>query len=234
MICQNSASAMDVILNCDLMTTPDCAECRRPDEIVWPPAYHGHDMEDDKLDFKFRTLIAYLPGAGVFYCAAGERCWSEVGVKGAHIQLDASWFRFRNEGGSTNPLGPAGYVKRWHEAASTPEAPHYSIWRVSTSGVPTRQIRRIYLATQVPDHEGPVMAPDVIEGQYVGGWSQADRGREYNGRVASLGSAKVGGRHHASCCFHRDILSDCLVIDGVDDPFVNIVVDCNQVNRCTD
>jgi hypothetical protein len=127
---------------------------------------------EDKSDFKYSTLIA---GAGVFYCAR-ERRWSEVGVKVAHIQLDASWFWFCNsEGDSTNPLGPVGYVKRWHKAALTPEAPH------SSGGVPTRQIRRVYLVIQeVPDHWGPVMAPDVIEGQHVGAWLQADRVLEYN------------------------------------------------------
>ena len=92
-----------------------------------------------------------------------------------------------------------------------------------TSGVPTRQIRRGYLVTLVPDHEGPVMAPDVIEGQHVLAWSQAARAEEYNRCLASSRSAKVGGRHYASRCFHRDIPSDCLVIDGVDDTFVNIV-----------
>ena len=59
---------MDAILSRDLMTTPDSAEHQRPDEIVWPPAYDDLDLED-KSAFKYRTLIAYLPGAGIFYCA---------------------------------------------------------------------------------------------------------------------------------------------------------------------
>ena len=100
--------------------------------------------------------------------------------------------------------------------------------------MPTRQVCHVYLAKQVSDILGPVMAPDVIGSQHVGDWSLADRTLEYNTRLASSGSAKVGGRHYASLCFHRVIPSDCLVIDGVHDAFVNILVDCAPVNRCTD
>jgi hypothetical protein len=43
----------------------------------------------DDEDFKYRTWVAFLPGAGVIYCARGQRR-SEVDCNKAHIQLDAS------------------------------------------------------------------------------------------------------------------------------------------------
>jgi hypothetical protein len=55
-------------------------------------AYGDGDLVDD-MDFKYRTFVAFLPGAGVFYCAReGRRL--EVGCNKVHMQLDASWFWF--------------------------------------------------------------------------------------------------------------------------------------------
>ena len=100
--------------------------------------------------------------------------------------------------------------------------------------MPKRQVRRVYLAKQVADHSGPVMEPDVVDGQHLVQWTHADRAMAYNTRLARSSYAKPWGkkscsnkdchRVSASRCFHRDIPSDCLVIDGVDDPFVDIVV----------
>ena len=84
---------MDVILNRRIVpprnnnvAEPD------PDSVVMAQAYGDGDLVDD-VDFKYRTLVAFLPGAGVFYCAREQRR-SDVGCNKAHIQLDASWFRF--------------------------------------------------------------------------------------------------------------------------------------------
>ena len=88
------------------------------------------------------------------------------------------------------------------------------------------------MAKEVAGHTSPDIASEAIDGQHVVAWSQAARAEEYNIRLASSRSVRVGERHYASHCFHRDIPSDGLVIDGVDDAFVNIVVDCNLVNRC--
>ena len=85
---------MDVILNRRIVASrndDDVAE-PDPDSVVMVRAYGDDDLVDD-VDFKYRTLVAFLPSAGVFY-RARERRRSEVGCNKAHIQLDASWFRF--------------------------------------------------------------------------------------------------------------------------------------------
>jgi hypothetical protein len=62
------------------------------DSVVMVQAYGDGDLVDD-MDFKYRTFVAFLPGAGVFYCAReGRRL--EVGCNKVHMQLDASWFWF--------------------------------------------------------------------------------------------------------------------------------------------
>ena len=60
---------MDVILNRrivpphnDNVAEPD------PESVLMVQANGEGDLVDD-VDFKYRTLVAFLPGAGVFYCA---------------------------------------------------------------------------------------------------------------------------------------------------------------------
>ncbi len=89
---------MDVILNHRLLqregadggspTTP----AHDPDVVVMALAYDVEDLLDD-ADYKYRTMIAFLPGAGIFYCARERRCGIHGGVGGALIQLDMSWLR---------------------------------------------------------------------------------------------------------------------------------------------
>ena len=86
---------MDVILHRQLRTRiRGRVQPSFSDEIVWARADDECDLEDES-DFKYRTLIAYLPGAGVFYYAR-DSPWTEKGVKGAHIPRNDSWFRFNN------------------------------------------------------------------------------------------------------------------------------------------
>ncbi|KAI2500446.1 hypothetical protein MHU86_14050 [Fragilaria crotonensis] len=69
------------------------------------------------------------------------------------------------------------------------------------------------------------MAPDVIGGHNIAAWPNADRGQAFNERLASALSARPGGRHYAKGCLHQQIPGDCLVIDGVSAPHVDIIVD---------
>ncbi|KAI2491046.1 hypothetical protein MHU86_23526 [Fragilaria crotonensis] len=58
---------MDVILNRRIVTPrndDDVAE-PDPDSVVMVRAYGDGDLVDD-VDFKYRTLVAFLPGAGIF------------------------------------------------------------------------------------------------------------------------------------------------------------------------
>jgi hypothetical protein len=64
-----------------------------PDAVVMASAYGCEDL-DDENDYKYRTLIAFLPGAGVFYCSRERRRKSE-GIEGSEIALDMSWLRIR-------------------------------------------------------------------------------------------------------------------------------------------
>jgi hypothetical protein len=84
---------MDVILNLRIVPPRnDNVAQRDPDSVVMVQAYGDGDLVDN-VDFKYQTLLAFLPGDGVFYCAR-ERRRSEVGCNKAHIQLHASWFWF--------------------------------------------------------------------------------------------------------------------------------------------
>jgi hypothetical protein len=231
---------MDVILNRRIVASrndDDVAE-PDPDSVVMVRAYGDDDLVDD-VDFKYRTLVAFLPRAGVFYCAR-ERRRSEVGCNKAHIQLDASWFRFREDALVVAPnngrfsFGVGGYVKRLAQERNyhDPDG-RVSIWRVLTSIVPTLQRRLVYLARQCSDSEGPRMAPDVIGGHNIAAWPNADRGQAFNKRLASALSARPGGRHYAKGCLHLQIPGDCLVIDGISDPHVDIVVDIAPIGTYT-
>ncbi len=154
-----------------------------------------------------------------------------MGCNKAHIQLDASWFRFREDALVVAPnngrfsFAVGGNVKRLaQERNYHVPAGRVSIWRVSTSIVPKLQRCLVYLASQCSDSEGPRMAPDVIGGHNIPAWPNADRGQAFNKRLASALSARPGGRHYAKGCLHLQIPGDCLVIDGISAPHVDIVV----------
>ena len=67
-------------------------------------------------DFLCRTLIAFLPGAGVLYCPR-ERRGAKVGVGGSlTIPLDMSWLQLHEdataEPGRSYYFGEDSYLKR--------------------------------------------------------------------------------------------------------------------------
>ena len=84
------------------------------DDVVLVRLYHEDDLHDDN-DFKFRTMILFLPQCGVFYCAR-ERRHVDVGVARTLVALDMSWLclqrRYnRAEGKVSYTFGEGGYVK---------------------------------------------------------------------------------------------------------------------------
>jgi len=229
---------MDVILNRKLITT-SCGDLteRDPDLVVMAPAYEDDDLRDQS-DYKYRTLIAFLPGAGIFYCAR-ERRRSDVGCDKTHNQLDMSWLRMCANSGQY-VFDSDGYVKNLSREYNddTPLRTRWiSAWRVSTSvvlpsvlGAP--QQRLVYAARQCSDADGPRMPADIVGGNDIGAWPTADRAQVYNEHLASASSAKVGGRHYAPSCLHLRIPPDCLVIDGINHPHVDIVVDVAPIGNC--
>ena len=113
-------------------------------------------------------------------------------------------------------FGVGGYVQQLsQERNNNVPGGQVSVWRVSTSIVPTLQRRLVYLASQCADSEGPCMAPNLIGGHNVAAWPNADRGQAFNERLGSAPSSRPGGRHFAKGCLHQQIPADCLVIDGV-------------------
>ena len=65
---------MDVILNRSIVP-PRNNNVAEPDPdsvVLMVQAYGDGDLVDD-VDFKYQTLVAILPGAGVFYCACERR-----------------------------------------------------------------------------------------------------------------------------------------------------------------
>ena len=67
-----------------------------PDAVRYAPAHCNDDLLQAG-DFKYRSLIAFLPGAGVLHCPR-ERCGTKVGVAGSLvIPLDMSWLRLNKD-----------------------------------------------------------------------------------------------------------------------------------------
>ena len=80
------------------------------DRIVMVRSYVSDDI-DDKNDFKYRTMLLFLPQCGVFYCAR-ERRGEEVGVFKSLVALDMSWLRLeRVIGGSCTGLHSVATVR---------------------------------------------------------------------------------------------------------------------------
>jgi hypothetical protein len=119
---------MDVILN-RLLLMKTKASAKLPTKKAVSSVVGGKDdvllvrsnHEDDlkyKNDFKFRTMILFLPQCGVFYCAR-ERCKEDVGVAKTHVALDMSWLCLErstdNNGKVLYTFGKGGYVKQFHE-----------------------------------------------------------------------------------------------------------------------
>jgi hypothetical protein len=71
---------------------------RDPDEIRMAAACNDSDMEDN-MDYWYRTILGFLPGAGVFYDCCNPRC-IECGVAKLIVQLDMSWLRLSVSEGS--------------------------------------------------------------------------------------------------------------------------------------
>ena len=209
---------------------------RDPDAVALASAYNDSDFEDRKDD-KYCAVLAFLPGAGVFYCHR-ERRKPETGFENSFVPLDMSWLQLTWEtsesatGRDRLLFGPGGYVKRLATDSSA-NGGFVSAWKVSRSYHIDRLRRQVYWGTQCSDADGPKLPPDYIGGEDIGTWYPADRGQAYNDRLSSSNSVRVGGRHYAPGCRHLRLPSDCLIIDGADDPAVDIIVDVAPIGKCT-
>ena len=211
---------MDVILNRELVRS-DVEASRNPDDVVMASAKLDVANLGPNRDFMYRTVVAYLPGAGVFYCAR-ERRPATVVLENTPVHHDVSWLRITEDvaapPGKRFSFGEDGFVRRFTEESTNGWV---SAWRVShdTGRTPPRFV---FPARQCSDSDGPRMPPDIVVGIDISAWPGPERGAAFNSELASSKAAKVGGRHHAKGCLHTRIPDDCLVIDQ---PHVDIVVD---------
>jgi hypothetical protein len=120
----------DVIHTCKTQVKEE----QDPDEVRMAAACHDRDMEDN-MDYRYRTVLGFLPGAGVFYDCC-ERRRIERGVAELIVQLDMSWLRLSASEGSPPQLsfGTQGYVKGFGSVDILPDGSNLvSGWRVSRS-----------------------------------------------------------------------------------------------------
>ena len=219
---------MDVILNRELHRSAVDTRRRDPDDVVMASAKWDKANLEPDCDFKYRTFVAYLPGAGVFYCAR-ERRPAAVGLRNTPVHHDVSWLRISVDIDAHPParrysFGADGFVRRFSEES----VDWVSAWRV-TRGMycAERYIPRlVFGARQCSDSDGPRMPPDIVGDVDVGHLPAAARRVIYNSHLASSTTTKVGCRHYVKGSRHRFIPDSCLVINGDESsPHIDVVVD---------
>jgi hypothetical protein len=216
---------MDVVLNRKLYRATVEADHGNPDDVVMASAKWDEANLEAESDFRYRTLVCYLPGAGVFYCAS-ERRPAAVGLPNTSFPHDVSWLRISEDVGAPPTskrfsFGKDGFVRRFYDELGD----RVSAWRVSY-GTQRAVPRFVFMAKQCSDADGPRMPPDTVANCDISSWPAAERGVEYNSHLVASKATKIGGRHHVHGSLHLTIPDDCLVINGDDScPHVDVVVD---------
>jgi hypothetical protein len=236
---------MDVILNramCEpSATTPKMGDKKElpavdPDQVAMVRCFKPEN-QDASVDWKFRTMICFIPAAGVFYCLR-ERRRKDVGIENTMIPFDMSWLRMRRhvgvDGKASYGFADGGYVRRFATGlGSCPKDNCIPVWRIRSCRH-DRMERVIYRALQCHDCEGPKMTPDVYAGQSSSEPPEA-LAAEYNSCLARAKSAKANGRHYANGWHYSGRFQrSCLIIDPKVDPCVDIVTDVVATGCCTD
>ena len=229
---------MDVILN--RSSEPAAKGGTLDPDIVVPMRAFEPGEQDEKFDFVYRTMIAFLPGTGSFYCAR-ERRRSDGGVDKSLVPHDMSWLRLKRDynvdGTPFYTFGDDGFVRRLY-SESTGSDPvdnrKISVWRVSPGKIFVPETQRlIHRVAQCHDKDGPKMAPDVFAGEDVGKWPQEYLAHEYNQHLASSNSARSGGRHYAAGCLHYTFPPTCWMLDPNEYPRLDLMVDVADHGQCT-
>ena len=210
----------------------------KDDRIVLVRSYNFDDI-DDKNDYKYRTMLLFLPQCGVFYCAR-ERRSEEVGVLKSLVALDMSWLRLcrmvGTDGLVSYSFGEGGYVKKFYSEQKLCvilENNTISAWRILTEQTHDFcQNRLMYRALQCRDSDGPMLAPDVYFGEEASSWPAVYLAGEYNSRLARATSARRDGRHYAPGCHHYHLPETCWTIDPTVTHNVDLMVDVASVGQC--
>ena len=141
-----------------------------------------------------------------------------VGMKGTTVHHKVSWLCIEENTNASHTahrfsFGADGYVQQFAEERrdGLPISRSVSAWRV-TYGTRYCVPRMVLMAKQCSDSDGPCMPPDFVDGHDIGYWPCADRGQEYNSRLAASKAAKVGGCHYTRAYLHSQLLEDCLIV----------------------
>ena len=185
-----------------------------PDQVTMVRCFRPEN-QDASIDWKFRTMICYIPAAGVFYCLR-ERRRKDVGIEHTLIPFDMSWLRMHRDVGVDGRVsygfGEGGYVRRFASSGLGNDS-RIPVWRIRSCRHDRMQ-RVIYRALQCHDREGPKMAPDVFNGK-TSSQSQAALAAQYNSCLANARSAEANGRHYANGCHYSGMLpKSCMVMAG--------------------
>ena len=122
---------MDVILNHAIIPTTSRSE--NNDDVRVLRCFDPDDL-DDSVDHKFRSLIAFVRNAGVFYCSS-ERRRADAGVEKMLIPHDISWLCLHRDGSVQQShvpvysIGDGGYMKRLHCGGS--DGRPVSVWHMT-------------------------------------------------------------------------------------------------------
>ena len=186
---------------------------------------------DDSFDYLFRTCLAFIPNAGIFYCAR-DRLHPDVGANKSLISLPMSWLRLQRhhhlDGTPFYTFGKDSYVKRLFYD----DRKLISVWRIGFKGLQHDERRLIYRAEQCQDSNGPKLPPDVFSGEDAGAWPQEELAVVYNQKLASANSAREGGRHYALGCHHFKLPTTCWVLDPMIDPIIDVMIDVEPTGNC--
>jgi hypothetical protein len=186
-------------------------------------AYAGSQCTEQD-NFRYRTCIAILPGAGIFYCARERRKESE-GKLNSLVPIELNWLHLDLEGpgvGAGQWFLPASYVQRLSNVGENGLCSVWR-WRVKREGLlfpgcglklHANNLRLMsFRVKQCRDEEGPRLPPDLFDGK-----SQAHLGvdalrEKYRNKLMVSNSTKRCCRHYAMGCLHGSFGPDVLIVD---------------------
>ena len=94
-------------------------------------------------------------------------------------------------------------------------------------------MRQVVRARHRSDADGPRTPPDFVAGQSISSaWPVAYLGQEFDKCLARSKAICIGGRYYAQGCLHWRISDGCLVVDVMDNPNMDVVVDVAPIGSC--
>ena len=203
---------MDVILNREVVNKVAKQHTKQPacrndtDDPVLVAAATSAGVSD-LMDDNYRTAIAYVPDAGIFYCAR-ERRTKREGIVGSHIPLDAIWLRLLRHGPGWFAKG--GYAKRLFYTGNELQrgaASCASIFRLCITYPNGCSVRTMQML-QCPDIHGPRLVPDVVPNLPVDQLEAPLRGekdcrRDYLDAFQKTPTRKKGCRQYVKGFLHK-------------------------------